>query len=776
VKKGIAGTMQRTLWKATGLLLVLGGCAALLVLFYGDRNAVSAAKASAGAPYTQWRAYGGSAADAQYSALKQINKSNVKQVKQVWFASAGGNGYRYGSNPIIVDNVIYLIGKNDDIEARNAVTGQLIWAHDNNHPRSMSNRGVTYWESKDRSDRRILYTVSNMLTAIDARTGKTIDSFGDHGLVDLRVGLGRDPKTVREIESPTPGKIFDDLILLGSATGEGYDSPPGDLRAYNVITGKKVWQFHTVPHPGEYGYDTWPKDAWKYVGGTNTWGEISIDRKRGIAYFPLGAPTYDYYGADRHGANLFADCLLALDARTGKYLWHFQDVHHDLWDYDLSAGPKLLTINHDGKKVDVVAEAGKNGFVYVLNRVTGKPIWPIVERSVPQSTMPGEQSWPTQPFPTVIRPFVRQKFTANDVNPYIPNPEREALRQEIAAARKGLFMPPDLKPTVEMPGDLGGADWGSTAIDPTTGTFYVLSNSSTTMIQLRQRSAQMQMSGPPATQGQVVYIQNCLMCHTVSLKGQPPNIPSLVGIVGRLGAQRVKETVQDGSGQMPSFPKLTDEDLSHLIAYLTDPASGHVPARLVTYLMHPPVQPPNLNPGAVRYSSGYNNITSSGGLPAIGPPWSTLTAYDLNTGKIKWQVPFGGVTNLEEKGITNTGSYYPRGGVVVTAGGLIFGGSLSDNTFRAYDKDTGKVLWQVKLPAGPEGIPAVYEIAGKEYVVMSARPQFSGMPREGRAPGGARPVPREGGAPGGMRRGFGGPNSEPSGPVTQGYYAFALPQ
>lgn len=757
--------MQRTLWKAAGLLLVTGGGAAFLMLVGADGNAVSAAKASAGAPYTQWSVYGGSAADAQYSALKEINQSNVKELKQVWFAPAGGNGYRYGSNPIIVDNVMYVIGKNDDIEALNAATGQLIWAHDNNHPRSMSNRGVTYWESKDRSDRRILYTVNNMLTAIDARTGKTIDSFGDHGFVDLRVGLGRDPKTVRQIESPTPGKIFDNLLLLGSATGEGYDSPPGDLRAYDVITGKKVWQFHTVPHPGEYGYDTWPKDAWKYAGGTNTWGEISIDQKRGIAYFPLGAPTYDYYGADRHGANLFADCLLALDARTGKYLWHFQDVHHDLWDYDLSAGPKLLTINHDGKKVDVVAEAGKNGFVYVLNRVTGKPIWPIVERPVPQSTMPGEQSWPTQPFPTVLKPFVRQEFTANDVNPYIPEPERETLRKEIAAARKGLFMPPDVKPTVEMPGDLGGADWGSTAIDPATGTFYVLSNSSTTMIQLRQKSPQMQISGPPATQGQVIYIQNCLMCHTVSLKGQPPNIPSLVGIVGQLGAQRVKETVQNGSGQMPSFPKLTDEDLDHLVAYLTDPASGHVPARMMTFLMHPPAQAPNLNPGAVRYWSGYNNISSSGGVPAVGPPWSTLTAYDLNTGKIKWQIPFGGVTDLEEKGITNTGSYYPRGGVVVTAGGLIFGGSLSDNTFRAYDKDTGKVLWQVKLPAGPEGIPAVYEVAGREYIVMSARPQFSAMMREGGGMG------REG-----MARGFGGPNREPAGPVTQGYYVFALPK
>lgn len=763
MKKCMAGTTRRTLWKVTGSLLALGGGAAFLVLICGSRKAVKAADAGAARPYTQWRVYGGSPDDAQYSALKQINRSNVTKLKQVWFFPAGNNGFRYGSNPIIIDNVIYVIGKNNDIDALNATTGKLIWVHDNHDPKRISNRGITYWESKDRSDRRILYTVNNSLTALDARTGKTIDSFGDHGFVDLRVGLGRDPNTIGQISSGTPGRIFDNLLILGSATGEAYDSPPGDFRAYNVITGKKVWQFHTVPHPGEYGYDTWPKDAWKYAGGTNTWGEISIDQKRGIVYFPTGSPTYDFYGADRHGANLFADCLVALDARTGKYLWHFQDVHHDLWDYDFMTGPKLLTINHDGKKVDVVAQAGKDGFVYVLDRVTGKPIWPIVERPVPQSTMPGEQSWPTQPFPTVIPPFARQKFTADEVDPYIADPkERESIRQQVLAARNdGIFTPPDVKPTLETPGNNGGANWGSSAIDPTDGAFYVLSKDAPSMLKLEQKPPQIHISGSPATQGQVVYVRNCLMCHTESLKGQPPEIPSLVGIVSQIGAGQVRTTVKNGRGNMPAFADMADEDLSHLIAYLTDPASAHVPPDILSLLLHPPAQPKNLEPGATRYWTGYGYMNSSDGLPAIGPPWSTLTAYNLNTGAIKWQIPFGGVTRLEKKGITNTGSYWPRGGVAVTAGGLIFGGSKSDSTFRAYDKDTGKVLWQVTLPAGPEGIPAVYEVAGKEYVVISARPN-SGRIVSG---GGVAPKEMEGGTVG----------SKQAAPETQGYYAFALP-
>ena len=378
-----------------------------LDIFVGvDQRSVYAGDVKA---HTTWSDYEGGVDSAQYSALTQINKSNVNQLRQVWFYSAAGSS-RFECSPIIVDNVMYVVGRNNNVAALDAATGRELWVHDNGNARSVTLRGINYWESKDRKDRRLFFATNNVLHAIDARTGNLVESFGDHGNVDLREGLGRDPKTIREIQSGTPGRVFENLLILGSATGEAYGSPPGDIRAYDVRDGKLVWIFHTVPHPGEMGYDTWPQDAWKYVGGTNDWGGITIDEKRGIAYFPTGSPTYDFYGADRQGANLFSDCLLALDARTGKYLWHYQIVHHDLWDYDLTTAPKLVTIRHNGELIDAIAQPGKTGFLYVFDRVTGKPVWPIEERPVPKSDMAGEHAWPTQPFPTAPPPFADAKL------------------------------------------------------------------------------------------------------------------------------------------------------------------------------------------------------------------------------------------------------------------------------------------------------------------------------------------------------------------------------
>jgi quinoprotein glucose dehydrogenase len=711
------------------------------------------------APYTTWKEYGGSADDAQYSALSQINRTNVKQLKQVWFYGTSNNGFRFGSNPIIVDDVMYVVGKENSVTALDASTGKELWVHTIEKGGNFSHRGIVYWENKDRSDRRLLYINNNHLCAIDARTGNTIASFGSEGSTDLRVGLGRPPESIRQIGSGTPGKIFGDLILLGSATGEDYESPPGDLRAYNVITGKMAWIFHTVPHPGERGYNTWPPNAWKYIGGVNTWGEFSIDEKRGIAYFPTGSPTYDFYGADRNGANLFSDCILALDARTGRYLWHFQTTHHDLWDYDLEAGPKLLTVQHDGKAVDVVAEAGKNGYVYVLDRVTGKPIWPIIEKPVPKSDMPRQIAWPTQPIPTVIPPFARQKFSPDEVDQYIANPqEREAIRAQVAAARsQGLYTPPSTKPTMEIPGNNGGANWGSTAIDPKNGTFFVLSKDAPSLLELAPRPPKRQMSGSPETQGKIAYVQSCQTCHLENMQGQPPAIPSLIGKMENGGEEALRTAVKGGMAPMPAIPDLSSTDIENLIAYLRHPEEAHVPPDVLARLNAPRAVTPKLAPDGTRYWTGYGYMNSTDGLPAIGPPWSTLTAYDLNTGKIKWQIPYGGVPRLQKKGITDTGSYWPRGGVVVTGGGLIFGGSKSDSTMRAYDEETGKVLWEVKLPGGPEGIPAVYEVAGREYLVISARPNTD----EPVSAGGVQPKEMSG-------------DSKATQTDGQGYYVFAL--
>jgi quinoprotein glucose dehydrogenase len=761
--------MKRIVWCGAGFLsLSLAVCVFVLAIERG--RSANAADGLTARPYSTWREYGGAPDDSQYSSLKQINRSNVAQLKQVWFYRAGNNGFRYGSNPIVIDNVMYVIGKNNSVVALDAATGKELWAHDNGKVLGFSHRGLVYWENSDRSDRRILYVANNNLCEVDARTGQTIDSFGDHGAVDLRQGLGRDPKTIRQIGSGTPGKIFGDLILLGSATGEEYESPPGDLRAYNVVTGKMAWIFHTVPHPGEPGYDTWPPEAWKYIGGTNTWGELSIDEERGIAYFPTGSPTYDFYGADRNGADLYSDCLLALDARTGKLLWYYQTTHHDLWDYDLETGPKLLTVMHDGKKVDVVAEAGKNGFVYVLDRVTGKPIWPIEERPTPKSDMPGQVAWPTQPYPTVIQPFTRQKFSADEVDPYIADPkEREQIRAQVAAARnEGLYTPPDTGTVMEMPGNNGGANWGTTASDPTNGTYFVLSKEAPSLLQLAPKPPRRQIPGSPETQGRVLYIQNCQTCHLESMAGQPPGIPSLIGVMDRRTPDMVRTLVENGMAPMPGFPDMTPSDIDNLIAYLKTPDNAHIPPDILARIINPPPPSPRLAPAGTRYWTGYGYMNSTDGLPAIGPPWSTLTAYDLNTGSIKWHIPFGGVSSLAAKGITDTGSFWPRGGVTVTAGGLIFGGSISDNTMRAYDENTGKVLWEAKLPAGPEGIPAVYEVAGKEYMVVSARPST----RTPTAADGATPQEMAEGPPTAP-----GAAASPAAATanSQGYYVFALP-
>ncbi len=389
--------------------------------------ALAVQAASGQQDHKTWRDYGGGPDSSHFVALNQINKSNVSQLEVAWIYPTGDNR-SYIFNPIVVDNVMYVLARNSSLVALDAATGKEIWIHENLP--GLTSRGIAYWESKDRKDRRLIFTINNHLQEIDARTGKSILTFGNNGLVDLREGLGRDPNTITRIQPESPGRVFEDLIMLGSATGEAYLSPPGHIRAYNVVTGKLVWTFHTIPHPGEFGYDTWPKDAWRYSGGANTWGEITVDEKRGIAYFPTGSPTYDYYGADRIGSNLFANCLLALDARTGKRLWHFQMVHHDLWDYDITAAPQLITVRHGGKLIDAVSQSTKQGFLFVFDRVTGKPLWPIEERPVPKSDMPGEQAWPTQPYPTVPPPFARQSMTADDVNPFILTAEERAAWKE----------------------------------------------------------------------------------------------------------------------------------------------------------------------------------------------------------------------------------------------------------------------------------------------------------------------------------------------------------
>ncbi len=680
--------------------------------------------AAAQKSHTTWHDYLGGPDSSHYSALKQINRSNVGQLQVAWTYPTGDE-VDYSFNPIIVDNMMYVLAKNFSVVALDATSGREIWEHPirpgEPHIKGrggwpVRHRGINYWQSKDGNDRRLLITNHDQLEEIDARTGKSIESFGDEGHVDLRVGLGRDPESIKQIESGSPGRVFENLIILGSVTGEEYMSPPGDIRAYDVLTGKLVWTFHTVPHPGEYGYDTWPKDAWKYIGGTNDWGGMTVDETRGIVYLPIGSPTYDFYGADRKGNDLFSDCLLALDARTGKRLWHFQFVHHDLWDYDAVAAPQLLTVRHNGKMVDVVAQASKQGFLYVFDRVTGRPLWPIEERPVPKSDMPGEFASPTQPFPTEPPPFARQKFTVSDVDPYLLSAEEQAQwKDKIQNARnEGIFTPPGLTDTVEMPGNHGGANWGSAATDPTDGSLYVVSMDLPAILKLEPTPPEGKVpAGTAAQQGAVIYQQNCQLCHGPERKGAPPAVPSLVNITDRIGVDGVRRMVTQGGGEMPAFPRLSDASLNALVSYLSNQEGGPIQAAMQIEATPAPAYPAGAEVPSVRYWTGYGLEPT-----AIKPPWSTMTAYDLNKGTIKWQIPIGDAPEAAARGVQDTGVLVIRDGAVVTGGGLIFIATNREGKLRAYDEETGKKLWVSDLPAGSEGIPAVYESKGREYLAV----------------------------------------------------------
>ena len=700
-------------------------------------------------PYTQWSDYAGGLAGMQYSSLRQIQKTNVAQLQQAWFFPVAGASARFGFNPLVVDGVMFVLGENDAIIALDAVTGKQIWAH--RAEGRPTDRGINYWESKDRSDRRLIFAADSYLQEINARTGIAIPSFGNDGRTNLREGLGRDPKTIPQIQSGTPGHIFLNSIIIGSATSEAYGAPPGDIRSYDVLTGKLLWTFHTLPHPGEFGYETWPKDAWKYVGGVNTWGEMAIDEKRAIGYFPVGSPTYDWYGADRIGANLFGDCLLALDLRTGKRVWHFQTVHHDLWDYDPTTGPKLLTVRHNGKMVDIVAQATKSGFVFVFDRVTGEPLWPIEERPVPKSEAPGEQSWPTQPVPSKPPAFARQKFTADDINPYVDETEKARFREILRNARyEGMFTPPNHKQdTIQLPADDGGSNWGNAAADPLTGILYVRSADSPELkLKLASRlPLRVPAAGTPEQKGRAIYTQLCQGCHGPDRNGvmSPKDI----------GIEKFTKIVTNGEGEMPAFNELSGPNLDALAAYISNPGSAPARGAQAGGGGMERLPPP---PGMTRLFGTYENrILSNTGLPVIGPPWTTLSAIDLNEGVIKWQVPLGVVPGLAARGIRDTGSAKVtlaanRNGPAVTAGGLVFVGTWPDRTVHAFDKDSGKLLWEQELEANPEGLVAVYEAGGREYVVFcaTARPPES-APAEGFA----------------WRAGKA---------AAQGYYAFALPK
>lgn len=678
-----------------------------------------------------WSVYKADLASSSYSPLKKIDKENVKALQHAWTFNPNDarSGSRFGNaecNPIIVDGVMYATSARHRLYAVDASTGKLIWSFDpfDKGVGGGIYRGVAYWEDGD--DKRILYTAGDQLLAQDAKSGKLITTFGENGRVSMNVGLRGDSSLISVVPT-SPGIIYEDLLIIGAEVSELFGAEPGYIRAYNVRTGKLEWTFHTIPHPGEFGYDTWPSDAWKYVGGVNSWGGMSLDADRGMVFVPLGSPSYDFYGADRKGANLFGNSVVALDARTGKYIWHFQTVHHDLWDYDLPAPPNLVTIRRDGKEIDAVAQTTKTGFLFVLDRETGQPLFPVEERPVPQSNVPGEEAWPTQPFPLKPLPYARQYMTKDDLTSFSPGSYDSLLKKFNSMRYEGLFTPPDVKGTLMLPGTRGGSNWGGGAVDLTTGILYVKSNDSPEIDHIQK--VEHQAEDPSVSlynQGKAIYLRHCAPCHGQDRNGDQPVNPSLRDLKGRIDEQVALTKIKKGFGRMPAFENVLQGKEEAIIAYLYELRDSK-PSRAEADLFeihNNRMAVEDVKTDKQDTTSLYLNMTpfshwyDPNGKPAIKPPWGTLSAINLNTGEYAWQIPVGNIPELRENGAPETGME-GYGGPIVTAGGLVFIGSTRDKKFRAFDKDTGALLWETTLPGVANATPCTYMVDGKQYVAVS---------------------------------------------------------
>jgi len=666
---------------------------------------------------SNWPAYLGDKGNSHFSELKQINTRNVARLEVAWTYHAGGGRSDGRSqiqcNPLIVDGVLYGTSPELVLFALDAATGREIWRFSplprgGDHQALGVNRGVVYWA--EGKDQRILYTAGQFLHAINARDGKLIPSFGDAGRVDLKQGLGRELSQLF-VQATTPGVIFRDLLIVGSRVSEGPGpSAPGYVRAFNVRTGRQEWIFHTIPQPDETGYETWPTEAWKYVGGANSWSGMALDEQRGIVFVPTGSAAFDFWGGNRIGQNLFANCLLALDAATGKRRWHFQFVHHDLWDRDLPAPPTLVRVKHDGKSVDAVAQVTKTGHVFVFNRETGAPLFPIEERAVPPSDLQGESAWPTQPLPVKPAPFARQLFTADEITDISPESHRAVMERFVKLRPHAPFMPPSREGTIIFPGFDGGAEWGGAAVNPQSGVLFVNASEMPWVLTMAETKAKEDL---PLSSGERIYGQICATCHGANRSGDPARaFPALEKIGEKLKRPDVVQLINNGRGMMPSFAFLSPEQKEAVAGFLL----GEETSKSATNDVR--VASDDVLGGSPYSHTGYNRWMDTNGLPAVKPPWGTLNAIDLNTGEYVWRTPLGELPELTARGIPPTGTEN-YGGPVVTAGGLVFIAASKDEMVRAFDQRTGKILWQAKLPAAGYATPATYSVNGRQFMVIA---------------------------------------------------------
>jgi len=661
-----------------------------------------------------WRYFSGDPGNLHYSRLAQINKSNVARLKVAWtFDSHDAfKGGELQCNPLVIGGTVYATTPALKVVALDAATGKTRWTFDPfdgvQVTSKMRNRGLLFWD--DGAGGRIYVGARTWMYAISARTGLPVKTFGTNGRIDLRQGFtGRDPET-HSLTNTTPGVIYKDMMIVGHLTSEDLPAAPGDIRAFDLRTGHQRWIFHTIPRDGEPGAETWPDAARRTAGGANNWPGMALDVARGLVFVPTGSAAFDFYGANRPGDNLYANTLLCLDANTGKRVWHFQAVKHDVWDRDFPTAPVLVRVRRGGKLVDGVAQATKSGVVFVFERTTGKPLFPIEYRPVPPSPVDGEMLATTQPYPVKPAPFARQQVTEEILTRRTPAAHAAALETFRKVRTGGQFTPPTLEGSFVFPGFDGGAEWGGQAFDPATGLFYVNSNEMAWILRLVPRSAR---KGRMSTRD--IYLQNCSGCHRPDRKGTPPEFPALVDLGGRKSAPQVAAVIREGAGRMPGFAQLGAEAVEGLTQYLMSDkeATVEVATRRTTV-------------NSLKYTTdGYNKFLDADGYPAIAPPWGTLNAINLHTGEYAWKIPFGEYPELKDK-TTGSENY---GGPLITAGGLLFiGASNFDRKFRAYDKANGQLLWETTLPFSGNATPATYEVNGKQYVLIAAGGGKSGAP------------------------------------------------
>lgn len=757
---------------------------------------------------------GGQWSQDHYSTLSQINRKNVTRLKVAWIYDTGEPSDGMETNPLVVGRVMYGFTASLKVIALDAATGKLLWKFDSGIDGTQPSRGLAFWT--DGIHRTVFAGIMEYLYALDAETGKPLPEFGENGRIDLRKGLGGingDDYRKQSIVLTSPAIIYRDLVITGGRDPEAPPAPPGDIRAFDVWTGKLVWDLHTIPHPGEHGYETWPPNAWKTAGAANNWAGMTLDEKRGVVYVPTGSAVPDFYGGARVGNDEWADCLLAVNAATGKILWSFQGVHHDTWDRDFPAAPALLKVKRDGKMVDAIAQTTKQGFVFVLNRDTGEPLFPIEERPVKQSTVPGEVSAPTQPFPTLPAPYARQTVTVNDLTNRTPEAHAYALKlfQELAKGDEQFYPLRVGQETIVAPGFDGGGEYGGPGVDRQTGVIYVNANN------IADTGA-LAVNDLNAGVGLATYETQCALCHRDDRRGSPPEFPSLVDASARLTKQQMMDVVHSGKGRMPSFPNLQGSQLDALLDYVrtgvdrsggkksnasagpkrdelgldtedssagekaksADPEGARVYAKacaichgekleaaipgvpglvgvqnrmtktqivsvirkgkgnmpgydmatlpdaemqsLMRFLGASDTAAPEPEVAEMnRYRfTGYHKFYDEDGYPAVTPPWGTLNAIDLNTGKYLWKIPLGTYPELAAKGLTKTGTEN-YGGPVVTAGGLvIICATVFDKKIHIYDSRTGKLLWEHVMPYASIATPTTYMVDGKQYIVAGA--------------------------------------------------------